>query len=226
MDSINTCAGGLNRSSVLKELNLNARSPMNTKYSLSKASRKVRKGRATLRKMMDNGDLSFELNGDGHRILEASELQRVFPDRFQLDDDEESPKSKAQSKSSGKRTEPDSDLVFLLDELKKSTQREREQAEAHIARIEKDFDDAKASFRNSLSLIEDLTSRAEDFKAEKIAMEERHAKELAKAAKEAATEAVKTWQEEERRRRQELAARRQEELEAKRSRSFFRRLMG
>lgn len=175
---------------------------------------------------MNAGKLSFEVNADGNKVIDASELQRVFPDRFQMDDAEEGvrkPRSKAQPAT---KSATSLDHQTLLDELMEAARREREQAEARIARVEKDFDDAKSSYQRSLRLIEDLTSKADEIKAEKEAMEERHRQETAAAVKEAALAAVKAWQEEERKRRQELAARRQEELAQKRNQSFLKRLLG
>ncbi|GAB5407172.1 MAG: hypothetical protein Aurels2KO_54030 [Aureliella sp.] len=199
---------------------------MSTKLSISAASRKVRKGRETLRKMMNAGKLSFEVNADGNKVIDASELQRVFPDRFQMDDSEEGvrkPRSKTRPAS---KPTTSSDQQPLLDELMEAARREREQAEARVARVEKDFDDAKTSYQRSLRLIEDLTSKADEIKAEKEAMEERHRQETAAAVKDAALAAVKAWQEEERKRRQELAARKLEEQQTKRSQSFLKRVLG
>lgn len=190
---------------------------MSTKLSISAASKKVRKGRETLRNMMNKGELSFEINAKGHRVLELSELQRVFPDRLKMNDEKT-------SLQEGKTSDGNNqDMQFLLDEIRASAGRERAQAEARIARIEKDFDDAKVSYEKSLRLIEDLTSKADLIAAEKKDLEERHRLQVKEAAKTAAAEAVKAWQEEERQRR---AARRQEELASRKTRTLFQRMLG
>lgn len=51
-----------------------------TKYSISAASRIIGKSRATVSRHASAGKLSFEIDNDGNKTIEASELIRVYGD--------------------------------------------------------------------------------------------------------------------------------------------------
>lgn len=50
----------------------------NTRYSISAAARIIDKSRATISRHMKAGKLSYEVDDDGNKLIEASELIRVY----------------------------------------------------------------------------------------------------------------------------------------------------
>ncbi len=193
---------------------------MSSKLSISAASRRVKKGRETLRNMMDNGELSFELNKKGNRVIDLSELQRVFPEQMVLAE-----------KSKPKANQSTTDMK-LVDQVLESAKREREQLENHIARIEKDFDDAKSYFEKSLNLLEDKRDKAEEGSGWQAAIEQLNER-IANQEQRHATEVAEKMKQLEDRHKAEAAAKLKEleqrykkKLDAERNKSLFQKLFG
>ena len=52
--------------------------PQQTKFNISEAARVTGKGRSTIQRYIKSGKLSSEPSGDGGKVIEATELIRVF----------------------------------------------------------------------------------------------------------------------------------------------------
>ncbi len=59
-----------------------------TKFSISAAARIVNRNRATLSRHIKDGKLSYELDSQGRKVLDAGELVRVYGADFQLAENE------------------------------------------------------------------------------------------------------------------------------------------
>ena len=107
-----------------------------TKYTLTQASNIVGKGRTTLNRHIKEGRLTVEKNDQGHKVLDASELLRVYGSSLDFES--------ADAKSGNKRTvnsgKPDD---CALEELREVSERELRRADNHIARLERDMEEMK-----------------------------------------------------------------------------------
>lgn len=180
-----------------------------TKYSISKVAKVTGKSRATIRKHLDAGDLSFEKNAKGHRVMDASEVARFFGSECNFKVAEEPRKQNV-----APNNETTTDVQVLLEELLNASKWEREQSQARIARLEKDFDDAKVDYKQTVRLLEDRSSKANDWEKAIAAMEEKLSNQ----------EDVRLRELEERHKKQ--IHRMKQELNAERSKPFLKRLLG
>ena len=127
---------------------------METKHSLLAASKIVRKGREKLRKMMESGELAYAVE-DGKRVIDSSELIRVFGDDgcdFSILETSSRRKRKKTKHVESKPESPSQPDVF---------DRERRQLEARI----EDLKETITSERQTRKLLEDQTRKADEWKA-------------------------------------------------------------
>ena len=57
-----------------------------TKYSISEAARRVNRNRATISRHLDGGKLSYEIDHQNRKVIDAMELIRVYGDEFQVNE--------------------------------------------------------------------------------------------------------------------------------------------
>ncbi len=197
---------------------------MSSKYSISAASRITGKGRATIRRHLDDGTLSCGTDKKGNRVIDASELMRVYGDDCDFER-EEGTKNNSNKKSPTKTKSGD------IDELKAQYEARIEQCSATIERLEKELDQAhdrdrdnQESYKQSLRLLEDHTAKAtsgEEWKSAFSTIEEK----LAKHEQESATRSEKQIAELEEVHKRKLAHMRQQ-LENERNKSIWKKLFG
>jgi len=126
-----------------------------TNYSVSEAARIVNRGRATITRHMDAGDLSFDINDQGNRTVDASELLRVYRDRCDFDRASGNKKTNT-NRSVAVKTTADPDFSAL-----------REQYEARIADLKDALSESKetiAEERDTRKLLEDKTKEQTGWK--------------------------------------------------------------
>jgi len=120
-----------------------------SKLGLMKAAEITGKSPSTIHRAMKAGRLSFEVNGHGERIIDASELFRVFPPKFA----EETPPP-LHADMSGNVARHDTQLIKLevelraaqekiavleqlLDELRQERHLERQEKERLLSLLER-----------------------------------------------------------------------------------------
>ncbi|MEM6469599.1 MAG: hypothetical protein AAF802_08495 [Planctomycetota bacterium] len=166
---------------------------MKRQFTATEAGRVTGKGRSTITRHMKSGKLSFQLNEAGYRVVEASELMRVYGDDLKFED--------GGGGSDGSNTKRGvshitNDLEKLLDALNEASTREREQYAARIARLEKDFDEAKEEHRSTMRLLEDRSKKESHWQSVVRELESKQAaseRELRALKKRLAAERATPW---------------------------------
>jgi len=196
---------------------------MSSKYSISAASRIAGKGRATIRRHLKEGTLSSEVDHEGNKVIDASELLRVYGDDCDFGRDagikprNESERSEKASTSgdAGDRhyeariEQLQSTIDRLVTELDRAHERDRESQE---------------NYKQSLRLLEDHSAKAtagEGWKTAIAALEEKLAnnqQELIQKSEQRLAELEEGY-------KRKLVRARQE-LEAERSKPVWKKLFG
>lgn len=130
-----------------------------TKFNQSEIKRITGKSRTTIKKHLDDGELSFTLNNDGKKVVDWSELERVYgADNLNLDKlDGKSTKQEKQAPS--KSIETAQLLTRLLDEERSDRRSEREASTTQIEELQERLKEA-----HKISLIEDQRGEQEKAK--------------------------------------------------------------
>lgn len=128
-----------------------------TRFNISDASRISGKGRSTIQRALKSGRLSSIPGPGGAKLIDASELQRVYGDDCDF--------SLARSGSSGStngRGEADAvthekleAIQQQLDTLKEERRREREQFQSQIDHLQDSLKLAQEGHNNATKLLED-----------------------------------------------------------------------
>lgn len=112
-----------------------------TKYSISAANRITGKSRTTITKHIRQGKLSCEEDAQGNKVIDASELIRVYGDdcRFDLEEGaqiEPSPKTKATGPVEQGVQQQLHSVQLQLDMLSQERVRERQQFEQQVQHLQ------------------------------------------------------------------------------------------
>lgn len=140
-----------------------------TKYSISEAHRIAGKSRTTITTHIKSGKLSVTEHASGSKLIDASELLRVYGDDCDFE------RAAAAAKPSGKTNKDSSgnceqgihgDLQFadqLLNNERKEREREREQLQSQIEYLESALSQAQEGHNRATLLLEDHTSGIGDW---------------------------------------------------------------
>lgn len=182
------------------------------------------KGRATIRRHLKDGTLSCETDKDGNRVIDASELMRVYKDDCDFDR-EEGVGQRNRTKRIEKPEPTD------IKDLKTQYEARIEQFVATIERLEKELDQAherdresQESYKQSLRLLEDhsaKTASSEDWKAAIAVMETKlanHQEETKRHSEQRIAELEETHK--------RRLARMRQELDSERNKSFWQKIFG
>lgn len=176
------------------------------KYSISAASRVANKGRATIARHLKSGRLSCEVAEDGAKLIDASELIRVYGndcDFGQVDD------QSAKTQRSEKEAEGGH-----FQKIEMQYEARLKQQEAEIDHLRGLLNTASGDFKHSLRLLEDQSNKADSWKTAVEGMEQK----LSNQSSEKFLELEERYKKQMHRMKQELVA--------ERSKSFFKRLLG
>ena len=88
-----------------------------TKYSISAASRIIGKSRATVSRHMKAGKLSYEIDREGNKLIEASELVRVYNDGCNFDREEKRGQTSETKRSESKSDDGAAAIKQMQDQL-------------------------------------------------------------------------------------------------------------
>ena len=180
----------------------------------------MKKGRETIRNMMDSGEISFEHNKKGNRVIDLSELQRVFPEMNLLRESKE---------DAAKNATPEN-----FDKLEKQYIQQLDQQQKEIERVHAMLDRQAEDYRQSLKLLEDRRGQAERQAEWEARLQEINSKITNASEIEAKAAELEKRHESEKRELQqkadaklkELEQRFRQKLEAERSKTLFQRLFG
>jgi hypothetical protein len=121
-----------------------------TKLSIAAARRSTGKSRNTIAKDIKNGKLSYELAPDGSKLIDASELARVYGDNFRIDREEGAEtRAKGTEASSGDET-----ARQLLEAQIAERERERRQYEQQIEHLQETLKLAQEGHNRATLLLE------------------------------------------------------------------------
>jgi vacuolar-type H+-ATPase subunit I/STV1 len=130
-----------------------------TQFSILAASKRTGKSRTTITKHIEQGKLSVTLDSKGNKVVDASELIRVYGDSFKMEPEEGA--KKASLSVVGTATSIDQNVQAqlhsmqqLLDRLEKERERERTQLEARIDSLEDALKRSQEAQTKALLLLE------------------------------------------------------------------------
>ena len=205
-----------------------------TKHSISAAHRITGKSRTTISSHMKSGKLSYEENQDGEKVIDASELIRVYGEQCNFDQvntEANKPEKKISIAQSNDQT-VQSDLLLAkqkIDSLNEKADSYKEEIEYLRERLDKS-DKTVSDIAQLTKLITDQRDKdnsAGDWKKSIKALEDRIANQEKAAQKKADTldkekeELKAQLEEKEKRLKEEQAA-----LELEKSKSFLHKLFG
>jgi peptidoglycan hydrolase CwlO-like protein len=131
---------------------------ISTKYSISAASRITGKSRTTIAKHLKEGKLSSEDDGAGARVIDASELIRVYGDacRFDAEEGARDPSSPKAADGRGDQSgQPDlPNVQRQLDDQIKERERERQQFQQQIEHLKDALKLAQEGQNKAMLLLE------------------------------------------------------------------------
>ncbi|MCA9234324.1 MAG: hypothetical protein KDA44_02580 [Planctomycetales bacterium] len=127
-----------------------------TKYSISAASRITGKSRATISRHTKAGTLSFELDRDNNKLIEGSELVRVYGDECDFSREEKRGRSIETARSESKPTEAHAAINAVREEQIK-------QYMAQIEHLQQALDKAQDSQNRITLLLEQRTTERTDW---------------------------------------------------------------
>lgn len=194
-----------------------------SKVTVRQAAELTGKSRQTINDATKDGTLTATKNGRGHKVIDVSELERVF-DIIKKPEEvgQKSNTVKSDSKLTAKPSDWEKQMSAFLEQIAKSNDREREALQQQIELLSKTVEEVRKDKDTYVRLLEDHSSRKSDEELQRLKKSNddlaKQVQELLDAEKkreEARMEAI-------RKRRIE----KQEQLEAEQSRGFFSKLFG
>lgn len=174
-----------------------------TKFTISAVHRLTGKARSTINNHIKSGKLSFVFDDDGNRLIEGSEIARVYGDLVQISSD-----GKFQSRTDRiEKAKPTigRDSLLLQQQLEreqKERDREREQLQETIGHLRSDLEKSQERESRATLLLENQSTDTQSWKRQMAEIEKRIAN-------------------------QELETRKyRKALHEERSKSFWQRLIG
>ena len=156
--------------------------PMTTKYSISAANRITGKSRTTITKHMRAGKLSFEEDGQGNKLIDASELIRVYGDECDFSREEGSISETRAATPTGQGVQ--AEVNTLQTQLAKEVA-ERDRERAHFRQQVEQLQDAlklaQEGHNKAMLLLENRSGGRGEWEGPLKALEERIANQDAVA---------------------------------------------
>ncbi len=119
------------------------------KFSIAQAAKIAGKARNTIKNRMNKGRLTWELDGGGNKVIDASELVRVFGDDCQFD--------RLDNRAGGKPVKkPESKAGTDLERELSDARREIERKNDIIRKLEEDKDYLKEELSGFRKMLPDL----------------------------------------------------------------------
>jgi DNA-binding transcriptional ArsR family regulator len=133
-----------------------------TTFNISEVARLTGKARSTIGNHLRKGKLSCIYDDENNKLIEASEIIRVYSDSLELDE-EGKLKSKTKRSESKVTGEPQEALHYkdLLEQEKLERQRERKQLEDTIGHLRDDLEKSQTRENRVTLLLENQTRDAD-----------------------------------------------------------------
>ena len=141
-----------------------------SQYSVSAAHRITGKSRTTLTKHLNEGKLSFSTDATGNKLIDASELIRVYGDdcNFEAGQVDAAPaRAPAGEPGAGQGD------GTLLEKEKEERRRERQQYEAQVEHLKEALEKAQDGYNRVTLLLEYHTKAPDGVQQQLIALEQR-----------------------------------------------------
>lgn len=133
-----------------------------TNYSISAAHRITGKSRTTIAAHMNSGKLSYTEDENGNKVIDASELIRVYGDSCDFEREDSGEDTKDTKKSAGQGNEKSERLEYLEKELekeKKERDRERALLESQIENLQDSLKLAQEGHNRATLLLENQSGK-------------------------------------------------------------------
>ena len=205
-----------------------------TKHSISAAHRITGKSRTTISSHMKSGKLSYEENQDGEKVIDASELMRVYGEQCNFDQtntETNKPEKKISTAQSNDQT-VQSDLLLAkqkIDSLTEKAESYKEEVEYLRERLDKS-DKTVSDIAQLTKLITDQRDKdnsAGDWEKSIKALEDRIANQEKSAIEKAEKEAEEKNEFQKKLEEKEAELKEQKEaFELEQSKSFLHKLFG
>jgi len=149
-----------------------------TRMTISAVHRLTGKARSTITNHMKQGKLSYEVDADGNKMLEATEVARVYPEHFVVDEEGQlKPKIKHTSIAKDKSEIGQQYYETLWENEKKERERERRQVEKTLERLENDLDNAHEREKRAGLLLENHSQDSKMWKQQVSEVNDRIARQ-------------------------------------------------
>ena len=133
-----------------------------SKFNISAVHRLTGKARSTISNHMKAGKVSYTLDDDGNKQIEASEIIRVYGDVFEIEGDG---KIKTKTDRSVKQSESKSDasehLQSILEQEKQERERERKQLQETIEHLRTDLEKSQDRESRATLLLENQSGESD-----------------------------------------------------------------
>ena len=145
-----------------------------THFTISAVHRLTGKARSTIAKHIKKGDLSFILDDDGNRVIEASEVIRVYGDHLDLDSDGNLKSKTVRSESKSPATNANSTFYEeQLERERKERERERDQLQETISHLRSDLEKSQERESRATLLLENQSNSTDRWKQQMAEIDKR-----------------------------------------------------
>ena len=145
-----------------------------SKFNISAVHRLTGKARSTISNHLKVGKVSYVLDDDGNKLIEASEIIRVYGDVLELDGDG---KIKTKTDRSVKRSELKNDVSehsqAMLEQEKLERDRERKQLQETIENLRTDLEKSQDRESRATLLLENQSSESDRWLKQMAEIEKR-----------------------------------------------------
>lgn len=194
-----------------------------SKVTVRQAAELTGKSRQTINDATKDGTLTFSKNGRGHKVIDVSELERVF-DIIKKPEEigQKSGSVKSDSKTTVKPSDWEKQMSTFLDQIAKSNEHEREALLQQIELLNKTVEEVRKDKDTYVRLLEDHSSKKNDEELKRL---QKSNDDLAKQVQ----ELLDAEKKREEARQAAIKKRREEKLQQlqdEQSRGFFAKLFG
>ena len=143
-------------------------------FNISTVHRLTGKARSTISNHMKAGKVSYILDDDGNKLIEASEIIRVYGDVLEIEGDG---KIKTKTDRSVKKNEADSEaaerVTSMLEAEKQERERERKQLQETIEYLRTDLEKSQERESRATLLLENPSSESDRWLKQMAEIEKR-----------------------------------------------------
>ena len=143
-------------------------------FNISAVHRLTGKARSTITNHMKSGKVSYILDDDGNKQIEASEIIRVYGDVFELEGDGKiKTKTDRSVKTSDSKSVADRHMQSMLEQEKVERERERKQFQETIEHLRTDLEKSQDRESRATLLLENQSSESDRWLKQMAEIEKR-----------------------------------------------------